>query len=175
MLTLCLIFPRRFSLRVPIRRDLVCVRDPKKNQIRDRVVLHTQNDASRRVGGGEISLCSKYLIPHRSREPLSPCLPLPSSHTQVLSNIMAAMTSAAAMPVSRTANFAPRRTASARVVRRGVIASAAPRGEFFFFKISPPFHDVSRDLPSTPFFFFRPSRLPFHLPLAPPAAARERS
>jgi hypothetical protein len=43
---------------------------------------------------------------------------------------MAAMTSAVAMPVSATA-FSPRRAASsaARVVRRGVIASAVPRGK----------------------------------------------
>ena len=55
----------------------------------------------------------------------SPCL-FPA---QVLSITMAAMTSAAAIPVSRTTNFAPRRASPARVVRRGVIASAADRGE----------------------------------------------
>ena len=40
---------------------------------------------------------------------------------------MAAMTFAAAMPATR-AQFAPRRTSKARVVRRGVVASAGKRG-----------------------------------------------
>ena len=40
---------------------------------------------------------------------------------------MAAMTSAAAMPATR-AQFAPKRASKARVVRRGVVASAGKRG-----------------------------------------------
>lgn len=41
---------------------------------------------------------------------------------------MAAMSATAAMPVSRTAQFAPKRATKARVVRRGVIAAAGKRG-----------------------------------------------
>ena len=52
-------------------------------------------------------------------------LTLPSSRRNL--PIMAAMTFAAAMPATR-AQFAPRRTSKARVVRRGVVASAGKRG-----------------------------------------------
>ena len=41
---------------------------------------------------------------------------------------MATMSATAAMPVSRTAQFAPKRATKARVVRRGVIAAAGKRG-----------------------------------------------